>query len=111
MENKKTIFSGSIIASAFIGLASLSANASTLTNYSSLGSGSEVRSELLEQTCGAKDAKTTEAKCGEKDAKTKEGKCGNKDSKTKDAKCGKKEGKGKEGKCGEGKCGAKKKKQ
>ena len=99
MENKKSIFSGSVIASAFIGLASLSANASSLTNYSTLGSGSEVRSELLEQTCGAKDAKTTDAKCGEKDAKTK------------DAKCGKKEGKGKEGKCGEGKCGAGKKKK
>jgi len=99
MENKKSIFSGSIIASAFIGLASLSANASTLTNYATLGSGSEVRAELLEQTCGAKDAKTKDAKCGEKDAKTK------------DAKCGKKEGKGKEGKCGEGKCGAGKKKK
>ena len=108
MENKKSIFSGSVIASAFIGLASLSANASSLTNYSTLGSGSEVRSELLEQTCGAKDAKTTDAKCGEKDAKTKDAKCG---GKAKEAKCGKKEGKGKEGKCGEGKCGAGKKKK
>ena len=108
MENKKSIFSGSVIASAFIGLASLSANASSLTNYSTLGSGSEVRSELLEQTCGAKDAKTTDAKCGEKDVKTKDAKCG---GKAKEAKCGKKEGKGKEGKCGEGKCGAGKKKK
>ena len=108
MENKKSIFSGSVIASAFIGLASLSANASSLTNYSTLGSGSEVRSELLEQTCGAKDAKTTDAKCGVKDAKTKDAKCG---VKAKEAKCGKKEGKGKEGKCGEGKCGAGKKKK
>jgi len=108
MENKKSIFSGSVIASAFIGLASLSANSSSLTNYSTLGSGSEVRSELLEQTCGAKDAKTTDAKCGEKDAKTKDAKCG---GKAKEAKCGKKEGKGKEGKCGEGKCGAGKKKK
>ncbi len=102
MENKKSIFGGSVIASAIIGLSSLTANASTMTNYSALGTGGEVRAELLsapnsafgslELTCGAKTA-------SKKEAKGKEGKCGK----------GKK-GKGKEGKCGEGKCGEGKKK-
>lgn len=118
MENKKSILAGSVIASAILGLTSINANATSLTSYSALGSGAEVRSELLstpsainafELTCGEKgktsDTKTKDAKCGDK-AKAKDGKCG-------EGKCGdkKKDGKGKakDGKCGEGKCGDKKK--
>lgn len=108
MENKKSILAGSLIASAFIGLSNINVNASTLTNYSSLGSGAEVRSNLLS---GASSAlKVLELKCGDsaktKHSKGKDGKCG-------EGKCGDKkhEGKGKDGKCGEGKCGADKKKE
>jgi uncharacterized low-complexity protein len=115
MENKKSIFTGSVIASAIISLSSINANASSLTNYSALGSGSEVRTILLgksnsnmgafELKCGAKDTtKTKEAKG--KDGKCGEGKCG--DGKKKDVKA--KESKAKDGKCGEGKCGEGKKK-
>jgi uncharacterized low-complexity protein len=117
MENKKSILSGSVIASAILALSSPTANAATLSNFSSLGSGAEVRSELLgnpasainafELKCSAKDEKSKEATCGEKkakDGKAKDGKCGEgkKDAKAKD-------GKAKDGKCGEGKCGDKKK--
>jgi uncharacterized low-complexity protein len=107
MENKKSILAGSVIASAFIGLSSISVNAATLTNYSSLGSGAELRSTLLKETTSL--AKTLDLKCGDTtkthQSKGKDGKCG-------EGKCGdkKKEGKGKDGKCGEGKCGDGKKK-
>ncbi|MBK7311913.1 MAG: hypothetical protein IPI93_14350 [Sphingobacteriaceae bacterium] len=114
MENKKSILAGSVIASAIIGLSSISANASTLTNYSALGSGAEVRTILLgkstsplgafELKCGGKDSTATKDGKG-KDGKCGEGKCGDK---KKDAKA--KDGKGKDGKCGEGKCGDGKKK-
>ncbi len=111
MEKKKTILAGSVIAGAILGLSNITANATSLTSYSTLGSGAEVRSELLntpsatnafELACGAK---AKDAKCGDK-TKAKDGKCG-------EGKCGdkKKDGKGKskDGKCGEGKCGEKKK--
>ena len=110
MENKKSIFNGSMIAGAIMSLTSISANAATLTNYSSLGTGGQVRSELLSSVSSFGNL---ELKCGEN--KTKEAKCG--EDKSKEAKCGektkkddkKKEGKGKEAKCGEGKCGEGKK--
>ena len=93
-----------------------------LFEFEALGSGSEIRAEILnmsiefsnvtnmniEAKCGEK---TKEAKCGEK---TKEAKCGEKSKeakcgeKTKEAKCGEKT---KEAKCGEktkeAKCGEK----
>ncbi len=113
MENKKSILAGSILASAFIGLSNTDVQASTLANYSALGSGAEVRTILLgentsnagafESKCGAKDSTAKEAKG--KDGKCGEGKCGDK---KKDMKA--KDGKGKDGKCGEGKCGDSKKK-
>jgi len=87
MENKKSILAGSLIASAFIGLSNINANASALSNYSSLGSGAEVRSSLLNEASSA--LKAIELKCADS-------------AKTKHAK-------GKDGKCGEGKCGDKKK--
>jgi len=99
MENKKSILTGLVIASAILGLSNISANATTLTNYSSLGSGSELRAELLGKA--ATSLKAIELGCGEK-----------KDAKGKDcskAKDGKKCEKGKDGKCGEGKCGDSKK--
>jgi uncharacterized low-complexity protein len=101
-KNKTSILTGSLIAGA-IGLTSITAGASNLFNYNSLGSGSELRSELL--NANVSPLKVAELECGDKK------KTGDK-SKTGEAKCGdkKKDSKGKsgEGKCGEGKCGDKK---
>lgn len=115
METKKTSLTGTVIATAILGAASLNANTSTLFNYSALGSGAQVRSvlmnsapsavKMLDLTCGEKkDAKST-------DTKAKDAKCG--DKKAKDASCGEKKAKegdkkAKDAKCGEGKCGDKK---
>jgi hypothetical protein len=113
MKNKKTILSGSVIASAILAVSGTNVGATSLTDFNTLGSGAEVRSSLLgnpadainafELACGEKkDAKAKEATCGEKkDAKGAEAKCGEHktDGKAKDAKCG--EGKAKDAKCGE----------
>jgi uncharacterized low-complexity protein len=85
-------------------------NAETLFNYRSLGSGSDLRSSLLDSSPN----RNLEMKCGNKsepkakskttsDSKAKDGKCG-------EGKCGDKkaDSKVKDGKCGEGKCGDKK---
>ena len=110
MKNKKTILSGSVIASAILAISGTNVGATSLTDFNTLGSGSEVRSSLLgnpadainafELACGEKkDAKGAEASCGEKkDAKATDAKTT--DTKAKDAKCGEK--KAKDGKCGEG---------
>jgi uncharacterized low-complexity protein len=58
-------------------------NASGLFDYNALGSGAEVRSEILQS--GTNHFNAFEATCGEKSETT--------------------EGKKTEGKCGEGKCG------
>lgn len=132
MKNKKTILSGSVIASAILAVTGTTVNATSLTNFNTLGSGAEVRSGLLgnpadainayELNCAAKDAKSKEASCGEKkdatkaetktdgkakDAKCGEGKCGEKKAETKTET--KTDGKAKDAKCGEGKCGEHKK--
>lgn len=134
MKNKKTILSGSVIASAILAISGTNVGATSLTDFNTLGSGAEVRSSLLgnpadamnafELACGEKkDAKAKEATCGEKkdakgaehktDGKAKDAKCGEhkSDDKAKEAKCGehKTDGKAKDAKCGEGKCGEKKK--
>jgi uncharacterized low-complexity protein len=135
MKNKKTILSGSVIASAILAVSGTNVGATSLTDFNTLGSGAEVRSSLLgnpadainafELACGEKkDAKAKEASCGEKkDGKAKEAKCGEgkakdakcgehkTDDKAKEAKCGehKTDGKAKDAKCGEGKCGEHKK--
>ncbi|MCW3463890.1 hypothetical protein [Chitinophaga nivalis] len=87
--SKKVLISGSLVASAILGLAAVHATANPVS-YTDLGTGAAVRNALtgtpmpantLELSCGAKKDST---------AKTKEGKCG-------------------QGKCGEGKCGGHKK--
>lgn len=107
MEKKKSILTSTIIAGAIIAVSGLNANANGLFRYNNLGSGEEVRTNLLkkvgganslELSCGAK-SKTDTTKKG-KDGKCGEGKCGASKTKAK--------GKGKDGKCGEGKCGASK---
>jgi uncharacterized low-complexity protein len=115
MENKKSILAGSLIAAAFGGFTNLNANETSLTAFSALGSGAEVRTAILgsassninafELKCGAKDSTATKQGKG-KDGKCGEGKCGEgkkKEGKTADAKT-------KDGKCGQGKCGEKKSK-
>jgi uncharacterized low-complexity protein len=116
METKKTILTGTAIATAILGAASMKANTSNLFDFTSLGSGSEVRANLVNAVPSA--VKFSDLSCGDKkDAKAKEGehkskdaKCG--DSKTKEASSDKKAHDGahksKDGKCGEGKCGDKK---
>ena len=105
MENKKNILTGAVVAAM---ISTCSINAASLFNYSALGTGSDVRGNLLNDAslalktidlaCGEKkETKTKDAKCG--DSKTKDAKCG--DSKTKDAKCG--DSKTKDAKCGDSK--------
>ena len=138
-KDKKMLKSVSLITGAMLtgSLASFAAsqNSESLLEYQSLGSGAEVRSELMdlnspqilnsettfkmgELKCG--EGKCGEGKCGEGDKKKEDGKAKAKKSETKatEAKCGegkdvktekkaetKKEGKTSEAKCGEGKCG------
>lgn len=136
MENKSnkkaSILKGAILTGVIASLTPLSANSSALFSYDVLGSGAEVRTQILEEKsvsgtvyelkCGsekeeskkksetkkgeatkAKKGKSTEAKCGE--GKCGEGKCGSekKEGKSEEKKEG--ESKSTEAKCGEGKCG------
>lgn len=87
MEKKKSILNGSLVAGVIIAVSGYSANAARMFNYSNLGTGEEIRTNLLNK---GEAGKSFELKCGEK-------------GKTEPAK------KGKDGKCGEGKCGDKKK--
>lgn len=106
---KKSILTGALLASV-MGVAT----ANSLSNYSNLGSGSEVRANL---TCCITGVKSTDLNCGEKkaadakcaDKKAADAKCG--DKKAADAKCGDK--KAADAKCGDkkaadAKCGDKK---
>ena len=101
---KNILLTGSIVAGSVLGLSSLNAANVETFKYSELGSGGELRAELLHNS--VTDIRAIEMSCGEKstDSKTKDATCGEKkakatDSKTKDAKCG-------EGKCGETKAKA-----
>jgi uncharacterized low-complexity protein len=112
-KNTKKIIGGSIVLGSIVGLGGLQANAAELFNYNDLGSGSEVRSQLLqservidnaiELSCGEKSEKKAEGKASEH--KCGEGKCGEEGKKAKSAEGAAVEGKAVEHKCGEGKCG------
>ena len=98
MNNSKNFLKTSIMASAIVAAAGFNANANSLFNFKTLGTGESVRTTLLgknssqksiELKCGAdssaskmKDGKCGEGKCGNKKAKmkknAKDGKCGNK---------------------------------
>ncbi len=121
---KSILFTGSIVAGSLLSTNTASANPFSFTD---LGSGSQLRTALLDNlvsqkynldlSCGEKskdnsknENKTKDAKCGEGkcgDSKTTEHKCGGKNDsttmQTKDVK--KMDDKSKEGKCGDGKCG------
>ncbi|GAB4202175.1 MAG: hypothetical protein Fur0023_07720 [Bacteroidia bacterium] len=123
MEKKKrNLIISAVAAASVAALGNIQANNNSIV-VNPLGTGAEVRNELItnrsiakmlnDLKCGenktdaktdkakGKEGKCGEGKCGEKKAKGKEGKCG-------EGKCGEKKAKGKEGKCGEGKCGEKK---
>jgi uncharacterized low-complexity protein len=113
-NTKRILLTGSILAGAIFGTgAPKTLGAENLFNYNGLGSGSELRTSLL----NASPNRNLEMKCGNKsdnkdpksnDSKTKDAKCG--DKKMSDAKDPKAmDSKAKDGKCGEGKCGDKKK--
>lgn len=91
MKNNKVLFSGSLVASAILGLATLQVSAKPVS-YTNLGSGAAVRNALTGTTATA--ANTMELACGAKKDSASAGKA-------KDGKCG-------QGKCGESKCGNKK---
>lgn len=106
----RSLVSATLVAGSFF---ASTANASSIFNFEFMGTGSEVRNELLlkskslDGACGekAKEDKTKEAKCGE--AKCGEKKEAKKENKKNDKKAvgKKKESKTKEAKCGQGKCG------
>ncbi|MDT8394702.1 MAG: hypothetical protein RQ761_12735, partial [Bacteroidales bacterium] len=75
------VISGTIVGGLVAGLAANEANANDLFNYSDLGTGYELRSELMDMnmvekalTSNTVRAKVWEDKCGE--GKCGEGKCG-----------------------------------
>ena len=96
MKNERTnrkFIGGSILAGSLIGLTGLQANAAELFTNDDLGSGSEVRADLVKSERTIQNS--LELKCGEEGKASTETKT---ESKSSEAKCG-------EGKCGEGKCG------
>jgi uncharacterized low-complexity protein len=86
---KRKIIGRSIVAATALTVSGITANASGLFNYNNLGTGENVRANLLGSNS---ENKNFELKCGNS------GKTDSTMSK-----------KGKDGKCGEGKCGANKK--
>ncbi|MDX5404537.1 MAG: hypothetical protein LPK28_03440 [Bacteroidota bacterium] len=108
LKNKSKIILGTVVTGSIFGLGNLQAE--NILSYQTLGSGSEVRAELL-RSARTMDA-TLELKCGEGKAEKSEGAEKTGEHKCGEGKCGegkkaesKKEGKAAEHKCGEGKCG------
>ncbi|HMN50358.1 MAG TPA: hypothetical protein PKD67_14530 [Ignavibacteriaceae bacterium] len=111
---KSILFTGSIVAGSLLSVNTASANPFSFTD---LGSGSQLRTALLDNlvsqkynldlSCGEKSKDNLKKENKSKDGKCGEGKCGGKQDSTKmktsDTK--KMDDKSKEGKCGEGKCG------
>ncbi len=134
-ERKNGLLKSVVLSGMIAGAIPFAANADNLFNYEDLGSGSQLRSNLIQKYVSPTDAISNtsenfvfEAKCGE--GKCGEGKCGEKkgtekkqtekkqvqkkEGKEKATKSNAKakktseKGKTKEAKCGEGKCGEKK---
>lgn len=111
---KSSIVAGSIVCAAMFSGNVLKADDAKLFSYDNLGSGSQVRTELLYSGGSLEfDAKCGEGKCGEgkcggkKETEKEENKKGKNEKSEKSEKSEEKEqeGKSKEAKCGEGKCG------
>jgi uncharacterized low-complexity protein len=103
---KQQVFKSAALAVGTVAVGSFNANAANLFETSDLGSGAELRNELLAKNHSSVNTllnnSEVELKCGE--GKCGEGKCGG-ESKKADAK----DSKSSEHKCGEGKCGGDKK--
>ncbi len=105
MQNKKKntakniLLTGTIIAGSVFGLSTLNTNATETFKYHELGSGGELRSELLNNT--SSDIIALELDCGDDTKKATDTKAKKADAKSQDHKCG-------EGKCGEEKAAMKK---
>ncbi len=111
---KSILFTGSIVAGSLLSTNTATANPFSFTD---LGSGSQLRTALLDNlvsqkynldlACGEKSKDNTKKENKSKDGKCGEGKCGGKDDSTKmkSSDMKKTDDKSKEGKCGEGKCG------
>jgi len=111
---KSILFTGSIVAGSLLSTNTASANS---FNFTDLGSGSQLRTALLDNlvsqkynldlSCGEKSKDNTSKENKSKDGKCGEGKCGGKEDSTKikSSDMKKMDDKSKEGKCGEGKCG------
>ncbi|MCD4734571.1 MAG: hypothetical protein K8R53_00880 [Bacteroidales bacterium] len=80
MKNtKKSMLIGVLAAGAIFGTTNLNASPASLFSYDDLGSGSEIRSTLLEEYTAKHSSMLLELKCGEdksKESKCGEGKCG-----------------------------------
>ena len=104
---KQQVLKSAALAVGTVAVGSFNANAANLFETSDLGSGAELRNELLAKNHSSVntlfDNSEVELKCGE--GKCGEGKCGGEKSKKADAK----DSKSSEHKCGEGKCGGDKK--
>ena len=119
-SERKSILKGVVISGMIAGtVPAMAANTNDLLNFDVIGSGAELRTQLLEQYGSPIDAVNQnsenyfvgEAKCGEN--KCGEGKCGKegkKEGKKEAKKAGKSEKTG-EAKCGENTCGEKSKKE
>ena len=122
-ENKKGLLKSVVLTGMIAGTLPIAANAGNMFSYEDLGTGSQVRTSLIEKYVSPGDAvynfnenfvfeeKCGEGKCGEKKepAKKQETKKEGKEKATKaKAKKAPEKGKTKEAKCGEGKCGEKK---
>lgn len=80
---KNMILTGSVVTGTILGLSNLQANATETFRYSELGSGGELRSELLNS--GSNDIRAIHMSCGEH-SKTKDAKADKKEMKNKDQK-------------------------
>jgi uncharacterized low-complexity protein len=109
---KSILYTGSIVAGSLLAVNTASAHQVSPFSFTDLGSGSQLRTVLLNNLASQKY--NFDLSCGEKnkdsksnDSKSKDGKCGDKKdssmTQTKDVK--KMDSKSKDGKCGEGKCG------
>lgn len=110
-NNLKASAKLSLLAAGVLAAGSVTANAEVnIFDYEAMGSGNDVRSELLSEsssdyigTLSESEAKLQEGKCGE--GKCGEGKCGEGEEEGEEGEEEGEEGKEGEGKCGEGKCG------
>jgi len=100
-EKQKGLLKTVIIGGMMVGASTIGTNAESLFSYGDMGSGAEVRSNLLEQYGSPVNTANLPS-----DFVVGESKCGEEKSKATKKEAKKTESKTTEGKCGEGKCGS-----